>query len=83
VFPQFFNLKAGNRVIIATNAPLPSEADVRSASKAWDDKFARLGFERRNLSGMFSRKIDWNPRARVLTDQYSPANLLNAGEQRD
>jgi spermidine synthase len=80
VFPQFFNLKAGNRVIIATNAPLPSDADVRSASKAWDDKFASLGFERRNLSGMFSRKIDWNPRARVLTDQYSPANLLNAGE---
>jgi spermidine synthase len=80
VFPQFFNLKAGNRVIIASNAPLPADQDIRSASRAWDGKFARLGFERRNLSGMFSRKIDWNPRARVLTDQYSPANLLNAGE---
>jgi hypothetical protein len=26
---------------------------------------------------MFSVKRDWDAQARVLTDQYSPANLLN------
>lgn len=80
VFPQFFNLKASNRVIIATNTGLPSDQDIRANSANWEARFDQLGFERPNLSNMFSRKADWNPRARVLTDQYSPANLLNAGE---
>ena len=26
---------------------------------------------------LFTQERDWDPRARVLTDQYSPANLLN------
>jgi spermidine synthase len=67
-------------VIIATNTGLPSDQDIRANSANWEARFDQLGFERPNLSNMFSRKADWNPRARVLTDQYSPANLLNAGE---
>jgi spermidine synthase len=31
------------------------------------------------LLPLFSTQADWDPAARVLTDQYSPANLLNAG----
>ena len=80
VFPVFFNLKSTNRVIIATNGPLPGDEQIRANSRAWESRFEQLGFERPNLSEMFSRKVDWNVRARVLTDQYSPANLLNAGE---
>ncbi|HEU4604144.1 MAG TPA: fused MFS/spermidine synthase [Steroidobacteraceae bacterium] len=80
VFPQFFNLKSGNRVIIARNGPLPDAQALRASSRAWEAKFDALGFERSNLSGMFSRRVDWNQRARVLTDQYSPANLLNTRE---
>jgi hypothetical protein len=26
---------------------------------------------------MFSTRPDWDTKARVLTDQYSPSNLLN------
>jgi hypothetical protein len=29
------------------------------------------------LLPLFTTQPDWNPRARLLTDQYSPANLLN------
>jgi spermidine synthase len=80
VFPQFFNLKATNRVIIASNAGLPSDQEIRANGTKWESSFEQLGFQRPNMASLFSRKIDWNPRARVLTDQYSPANLLNAGE---
>jgi spermidine synthase len=80
VFPQFFNLKSANRVIIAKNGELPNDEQMRAGSQRWESAFEQLGFPRPNLSDMFSRKVDWNPRARVLTDQYSPANLLNAGE---
>jgi len=80
VFPQFFNLKATNRVIIASNAGLPSDEEIRANGTKFESSFEQLGFERPNMAPIFSRKVDWNPRARVLTDQYSPANLLNAGE---
>jgi spermidine synthase len=80
VFPQFFNLKSANRVIVAKNGDLPTDDQIRASAHRWKSSFEQLGFEHSNLSDMFSRKVDWNPRARVLTDQYSPANLLNAGE---
>jgi spermidine synthase len=77
VFPQFFNLKGDNRVIIATNAALPSEARLQANSARFDDSFASFGFSTARLLPLFSRERDWNADARVLTDQYSPANLLN------
>jgi spermidine synthase len=30
-----------------------------------------------SLLPLFSTRADWDSAARVLTDQYSPANLLN------
>lgn len=79
VFPQFFNLKRENRVIIATNGPLPTQAQVRANSEQFEEAFESLGVSTGKLLGLFSRKQDWERNARVLTDQYSPANLLNLG----
>jgi hypothetical protein len=31
---------------------------------------------------MMSTRVDWNTSARVLTDQYSPSNVLNAQRRR-
>ena len=79
VFPEFFNLKRENRVIIAANGPLPTDAQLRVNSERFEDAFESFGFTTGKLLGLFSRKQDWERDARVLTDQYSPANLLNLG----
>jgi len=77
VFPQFFNLKRENRVIIAANGPLPSDAELRANAEQFEEAFESFGFSTSKVLALFSRKQDWKPNARVLTDQYSPANLLN------
>jgi spermidine synthase len=61
VFGEFYNLKAANRIILARNGALPSLSAVRERVSEYQAVFA----------------VDWNAEARILTDQYSPANLLN------
>jgi spermidine synthase len=79
VFPQFFNLKRDNRVIVAIAGELPDAARLRANSQRFDAAFDSYGFSAARLLPLFSRERDWNAQARVLTDQYSPANLLNIG----
>lgn len=79
VFPQFFNLKRENRVIIASNGPLPDDAQLQANSAKFEKAFDSFGFSASKILALFSRKQDWERDARVLTDQYSPANLLNLG----
>jgi spermidine synthase len=81
VFPQFFNLKRENRVIVTVNGALPADALLQANSSRFAPAFARFGFDGAQIVKLFSRERDWNPQARVLTDQYSPANLLNVGER--
>jgi len=74
VFGDFYNLKSGNRIILASSGALPTLDEIRRNSEA----FTPLGFTPSVLLPLFSTQADWDPAARVLTDQYSPANLLNA-----
>jgi len=80
VFPEFFNLKRENRVIIAADGPLPSADQLRDNSKRFEQAFSSFGISTAKLLPLFSRKQDWDRDARILTDQYSPANLLNFGK---
>lgn len=80
VFPTFFNLKRDNRIIIAPSGPLPSKEQLRANSRQYVTPFARLGIDADDLLPLFSTKQDWRKDARVLTDQFSPANLLNLTE---
>jgi spermidine synthase len=77
VFGEFYNIKSGNRVILAANGPLPSIDSVTGNSRRFNTAFDRLGFSTQALLERFSTQRDWDPAARILTDQYSPANLLN------
>jgi spermidine synthase len=77
VFGEFYNLKSGNRVILARNGALPSLAELRRTSTNFEATFAAFGFSPQSVLDRFSTQIDWDPKARELTDQYSPANLLN------
>jgi spermidine synthase len=77
VFGQFYNLHSGNRVILAANGALPSIYDATLNSRHLAAAFEPYGFESSTVLLMFSTQPDWDPGARVLTDQYSPSNLLN------
>lgn len=79
VFPEFFNLKKENRVIIAANGPLPGVDQLLTNSARFESALQGFGIEAGKLLPLFSRKQDWERDARILTDQYSPANLLNLG----
>ena len=77
VFGPFYNLKSANRVILAANGPLPPMSVVDRNAAAFTQRFLPFDVSAQQVLGRFSTAVDWNPRARVLTDQYSPANLLN------
>ncbi len=77
VFGEFYNLKSANRVILGANGTLPSIDEVTRNSRRFDAAFEDLGFSASALLQRFATRPDWDPGARVLTDQYSPANLLN------
>jgi spermidine synthase len=77
VFGEFYNLRSGNRVILASNAALPSIDEVTRNSERFTAAFEPYGVTTRVVLAMFTTRADWDPSARVLTDQYSPSNLLN------
>jgi spermidine synthase len=77
VFGKFFNLKRDNRVIIARLGGLPDGARLRSTSEQFASSFDAFGFRAAEILPLFTQAQDWDPGARILTDQYSPANLLN------
>jgi spermidine synthase len=77
VFGRFYNLKSANRVILAADGPLPSLEQVKGNERALRSAFEPFGFAAADVLDLFSTRVDWDPHARILTDQYSPANLLN------
>ncbi|HXR52901.1 MAG TPA: fused MFS/spermidine synthase, partial [Steroidobacteraceae bacterium] len=77
VFGTFYNLKAANRVIVARPAGLPDQAALRARAEEYAQVLRGFGMDALDVLPLFSTAVDWDPRARVLTDQYSPANLLN------
>lgn len=78
VFGTFFNLKSQNRVILYRDGSLPDAQEIAANSARFAGPFKPLGTEVDLLRPLFSTRADWNAGARVLTDQYSPANLLNS-----
>jgi len=80
VFGGFYNLKSANRVILAADGPLPPMDEATRNSHRFDAAFRQLGFSPQEVLERFTTRPDWDPKARVLTDQYSPANLLNGTE---
>jgi spermidine synthase len=77
VFGVFYNLKSANRVIIASNGMLPAATLIRQNAVGWSPTLRPFAVDAPGMAARFSTAVDWNSSARVLTDQYSPANLLN------
>lgn len=79
VFGDFLNLRtnaSANRVIIAVNGPLPSNERLRATATKLHPTVSAYGVRLRSYVRNISRKPDWDTTARMLTDQYAPANLL-------
>ena len=80
VFGEFYNLKTENRVILARKDGLPSLAEIKQNAASLKASFKRFGIDTDDGASQFSTRVDWDRQARVLTDQFSPANLLNLRE---
>ena len=77
VFGSFFNLKSANRVIVARPAGLPTAEQIRARALEYELALRGFGVDSLSVLPLFTTRADWDRSARVLTDQYSPANLLN------
>lgn len=80
VFGQFYNVRmfgTGNRIIIATLQPLPTPEQLEQRAPAFKERLARFGFDITEMTQHMTLEPDWDTDARLLTDQYAPANLLN------
>jgi spermidine synthase len=83
VFGDFLNFKlpvSGNRVVIASPAGLPSDDQLKRQASNFVDRLAPYGIDPRKFPDNMSRTKDWDTNKRILTDQYSPANLLRGDE---
>ena len=77
VFGTFYNLKRENRVIVARLGGLPPYAEIAQRAAQFETALKSFGADVPSMLKMFATEVDWDTKARVLTDQYSPANLLN------
>ena len=79
VFKEFYNFRmpgSGNRLIIAQLNPLPPRGPLVSVAKKIVDSLQPYGIRILEYPIRMTTKVDWDRTRRVLTDQYSPANLL-------
>jgi spermidine synthase len=78
VFGTFYNLKLGNRIIWAQPNQLAERSALETNAKAFDAAFDKRGFDPDWLLDLASTDRDWDKDAKILTDQFSPSNILNA-----
>jgi spermidine synthase len=78
VFGTFFNLKIGNRIILTRLGGINDFAEIRANAARFDAEFRRRGGDPDQLLRLMDTRADWNANARILTDQYSPSNVLNS-----
>ena len=81
VFGPFFNLRlpdSSNRVILAARQPLPDVLRLQRRAAELNERLRPFGVDIRSYPKHLLSNADWDASARVLTDQYSPVNLLRA-----
>lgn len=78
VFGPFYNLKLGNRIILAQAGGLEDRATLEANAKRFTTEFEKRGFDTAWLLDLASTERDWDKNTRILTDQFSPSNILNA-----
>ena len=80
VFGEFFNFKtagSGNRIILARKQALPAAPELNAPARRLYERLRPYGVNILEYPAQLTTRADWDTNTRVLTDQYSPANLLN------
>ncbi|WP_286936287.1 MULTISPECIES: fused MFS/spermidine synthase [unclassified Pseudoalteromonas] len=83
VFSDFINVSRANRsnrIILAGVNSMPTEAQINQRIKALNPRLKKYDVDLKAISTYMQstkNKQDWPANTKVLTDQYSPANLLN------
>lgn len=77
VFGDFYSLKKNNRVILVRLGGLPDMDELRRNADLVEEKLRVFGTGKDRLLPLFGVESGWPPDTRILTDQYSPSNLLN------
>ncbi|MBF0340773.1 MAG: fused MFS/spermidine synthase [Magnetococcales bacterium] len=78
VFGNYYHLKIYNRVILAKrDGQLPDMGTVQRNAELLESRLQRFGTGQAWLLPLFATGASWPADTRLLTDQYSPANLLN------
>jgi len=68
--------QSANRVIVAKNGAFPSDTDIDRNHDLWAPRLLPFDVDLGRVREQLDDTRDWQQDARVLTDQYSPANLL-------
>jgi spermidine synthase len=76
-FGDFYRLKTNGRVILVRLGGLPGMAELRRNADAVEERLRPFGTGKDWLLPLFDVESGWPTNTRVLTDQYSPSNLLN------
>lgn len=80
VFGEFYNFKlpgSGNRLILAQKGSLVSIGEMRRTAQAMHEALQPYDVNLLEYPPRLTTRPDWDTSTRILTDQYSPANLLN------
>ncbi|MBF0294273.1 MAG: fused MFS/spermidine synthase [Magnetococcales bacterium] len=77
VFGAYYNLKIHNRVILVKKDGIPDRKTIQRNAEHLEPAFRRFDTGKEWLLPLFATKEPWPAGTRLLTDQYSPANLLN------
>ncbi|MEO7188975.1 MAG: fused MFS/spermidine synthase [Sphingomicrobium sp.] len=77
VFGGFASINRGNRIILATATGAPAVAVMTANASKLEPRLRRYGVTEKVLVSMLDGSPKWDSDAPILTDQYSPANLLN------
>lgn len=83
VFGEFYNFKlptSGNRIIITQLEPLPPRGNLVAEAQALAPRLEKYGVPLLEYPNRLSTRVDWDMSRRILTDQYSPANLLQENQ---
>ena len=83
VFGEFYNLKFSNRIVLAKLGGLPSMDEVRENARIWDAELRRRDANPDFVLPIMSTRVDWDTGVPILTDEYSPSNVLNAMGRRN
>lgn len=71
-----FDDEKTNRVIVVSNEKLPSKEQLLKKANHYKPLLSPYGVDTLKVFDAISDEVNWDRDAKVLTDQYSPANLL-------